>query len=123
MTKRGWLIVVTIGFALVLCAMIVVGLVIADKRHFGGLVGSAFLPVITSGVLVGGIIMLIGSLLIPERKTWRGMVLILWALIAVTSPLFGLMFLLPWGLLAVSVPLVIWVLTAVRRSQPVAVQP
>jgi len=116
MAKRGWLIVVTIGFALVLCAMIVVGLVIADKAHFGWLVGSAFLPVITSGVLAGGILMLIGSLLLRGQKSWQRVVLILWALIAVTSPLFGLMFLLPWGLLAVSSPLIIWILVAMRRQ-------
>jgi len=119
---RGWLIVVTVGFALVLCAMIVVGLVIADKPHFGWLVGGAFLPVITSGVLAGGIVMLIGGFMLPERKTWRGIVLLLWALIAVTSPAFGIMFLLPWALLAVSVPLVIWLLMTMRRSRPVAAQ-
>jgi hypothetical protein len=115
--KRGWVIVVTIGFVLVLCALIAVGLVIADKAHFGWLVGSAFLPVISSGVIVGGIMMLIGSLLLPGQKTWQRIVLILWALIAVTSPLMGLMFLLPWGLLAVSSPLIIWMLVTMRRQQ------
>jgi hypothetical protein len=56
--KRGWLIVVTAGL-------------IADKPHFGWLVGRAFLPVITSGVIAGGIMMLSGSFVIPARKTWR----------------------------------------------------
>lgn len=114
--KRGWLIVVTIGFGFALCAMIVVGLVIVDKNHFGPLVGWAFLPVITSGVIVGGILMLIGSLLLRGQKTWQRAVLILWGLIAATSPLFGLMFLLPWGLLAASSPLIIWILVAMRRQ-------
>lgn len=115
-TKRGWLIVVTAGFAMVLLAMIAVGLVIADKPHFGWLVGTAFLPVITSGVIAGGIMMLSGSFVIPARKTWRGIVLLLWALVAVTSPAFGIMFLLPWGLLAASAPLVIWALVTMLRQ-------
>ena len=116
MAKRGWLIVVTTGFVFVLCALIVVGLVMMDKAHFGSLVGSAFLPVIASGVIAGGILMLIGSLLLRGQKTWHRVVLILFALIAVTSPLMGFLFLLPWGLLAVSSPLVIWILVAMRRQ-------
>jgi hypothetical protein len=118
MTKRRWLILMTVGFAMMIVAMIVVALVIADKEDFGGLVGPAFLPVITSGVIAGGLLMLIGSLMIPERKTWQGIVLILWSLIAVTSPLFGFMFLLPWGLLAISAPVVIWSLATMLRQAP-----
>jgi hypothetical protein len=34
----------------------------------------------------------------------------LWGLIALTSPGFGLMFLLPWGLVALGLPLVIAIL-------------
>lgn len=101
---------------MVLLAMIGVGLVIADKPHFGWLVGTAFLPLITSGVIAGGIMMLSGSFVIPARNTWRGMVLLLWALVAVTSPAFGIMFLLPWGLLAASAPLVIWALVTMLRQ-------
>lgn len=114
MRKSLW--VVTIGLGLVLCAMLVVLLVMVDKEHFGGLVTGAFLPAVTSGVIVGGLATLIGALMLPERKSWRGAVLIVWALVAVTSPLFGFLFLLPWALLAITIPLVIWVVATLRRA-------
>jgi len=38
-----------------------------------------------------------------------------WALIALTSPAFGIMFLLPWGIVVVMLPLVIAVL--LRQSR------
>jgi hypothetical protein len=47
------------------------------------------------------------SAALPERASWRGIVLILWAVIALTSPLFGIMFLRPWGILAIRLPLII----------------
>jgi hypothetical protein len=103
-------IVASIGCALVVIAMGVVGLEIIDKPHFGGLVGPWFLEVITSGVIVGSLMLLMGAFMLPEKKTWRGITLILWGLIGVTSPLFGLMFLFPWGLLALSLPLVVAIL-------------
>ena len=114
-----WLIAAGLVFAL--CALLTVLLVMVDKSHFGGLVGWAFLPVITSGVIVGGLMMLVGSLFLPERWSWRGITLIVWALIAATSPLFGYLFLLPWGLLAVSAPLVIWIVAAMFRAPVSAV--
>jgi len=64
---------------------------------------------------VGAILLLIGTWMLPLRKTWRGIVLFVWALIAITSPLFGWMFLFPWGLLALSLPLVVWILYDARR--------
>jgi MFS family permease len=105
--RRKWLIAASVGCALVALAMITVALVIADKPHFGWLVGSMFLPAITSGVLLGAIILLIAAWNLPERKRWQGLTLMAWALIALASPAFGIMFLLPWGVLALSLPLVI----------------
>jgi hypothetical protein len=113
---QRWLTVVTIGFALVVVAMLFVALVLIDKKHFGGLVGSAFLATITSGVIVGGLAMLIGALAMPARKTPRGIILILWALIAVTSPLFGFLFLGPWAVLVLASPAVIWALVTLRQA-------
>ncbi|HEX6097675.1 MAG TPA: hypothetical protein VF432_15210 [Thermoanaerobaculia bacterium] len=115
MSKTGWLRLATIGVALVVLAMVVSFLVIADKENFGFLVGSAFLGVITSGVIVGGILLAISAWKLPERKSWRGIALIVWGLIAVTSPAFGFMFLLPWGVLALSLPVVIVALVQLRR--------
>jgi len=106
------------GFALVVCAFVAVLLVIADKPHFGWLVGSGFLPAITIGVILGGLLMLIGALRLPRWKTWRGLTLIVWSIIAMTSPLFGIMFLLPWGILAITAPLVIWILLSASAPAP-----
>ena len=114
--RRGWLILAACGVGFMTLAMIVVALVIADKPHFGWLVGSMFVQVITSGVILGGLMVLVAAIMLPERKTWRGIVLILWALIAVTSPLFGFLFLLPWSVLAVMLPLVIVILVRLFRG-------
>ena len=115
-SRRRWLMVAKIGVALVTLAMVVVALVIFAKEQFGELVGPAFLPVITSGVLVGSIMVIVAALRLPERKTWRGIVILAWGLIGLTSPAFGIMFLLPWGLLALSLPVVIWILIALSRT-------
>jgi hypothetical protein len=104
---RRWLILAAIGCVLVLLAMTVSALVMVDKETFGSLVGSMFLPVITSGVLVGSILLLVAAWKLPERKSWRGLTLIIWGLIALTSPAFGIMFLLPWSLLLLMLPFVI----------------
>jgi hypothetical protein len=114
--RRGGWILATVGVSLVVLAMIVAALVIWDKQHFGWLVGSAFLPVLTSGVLVGSILVLAGALLLPRRKSWQAILLIVWALIALTSPLFGFLFLLPWAVLAVLLPVVIVALVGLRRE-------
>jgi len=113
-SRRG-LALATAGVVLVALALVVVLLVIADKPHFGWLVGTWFLPVITGGLFVGAILVAIGAWNLPVRRTWRGVVLFVWALVALTSPLFGLMFLLPWGLLALTLPLVVWILYEARR--------
>ena len=116
MNPRRWLNVVGIGVLLVVVAMIVSLLTLLDKEHFGFLVGPSFLMVITSGVFVGAVLVLIGAIAMPQRKTWRGIVLIVWALIAVTSPLFGFLFLLPWTVMTVMLPVVIVALIGLRRE-------
>lgn len=122
MSKTGWLRLATIGVALVVIAMAVSFLVIADKPHFGWLVGSAFLPVITSGVIVGGILVILGAWKLPERKTWRAIALMIWGLIAITSPAFGFLFLLPWGVLALGLPVIIMALVGLRGSSVLSPQ-
>jgi hypothetical protein len=114
--SRGWLRLAIAGCVLVTIAMITVALVLFDKSHFGSLVGTWFLPVIASGVIVGGLLLFIAAWNLPVRTSWRGWVLMIWGLIAVTSPALGIMFLLPWALLAVSLPLVIRVLATISRS-------
>ncbi len=114
--RRVWLNLATTGVVLVVIAMAVSALVVVDKPDFGWLVGSAFLPVITSGVIIGSILLLVSAWKLPQRKTWRGIALILWGLIALTSPAFGIMFLFPWGVLALTLPVIIVALVGLRRS-------
>ena len=108
-----------IGVALITLTLVVVALVIFAKPQFQNLVGSWFLPIVTSGVLLGSILVIVAALALPERKTWRGIFLVVWGLIAVTSPLFGYMFLFPWGLLALTLPVVISILITLSRATPV----
>ena len=113
-----------IGCGLVILAMAVSALVILDKARFGWLVGTWFLPVISSGCFVGAAMILVGVLKLPERWTWRGIVLLVWALIALTSPAFGFLFLLPWGVLVVTLPLVIPIfVTLFRATAPSPTRP
>jgi len=114
--RRGWLYLASTGVALVVLALIVIALVLFDKPQFGGLVGSMFLPIVTSGVLTGAILVLIGTWNLPERTTWRGWTLTAWALVALGSPLMGIMFMLPFGLLAIATPLVIAILMRLFRT-------
>jgi hypothetical protein len=109
----------TVGCVLVVIAMAAVALVLVDKPHFGFLVGTWFLAVISSGVIVGGLVLLIATWNLPQRGTWRGVVLFIWALVALTSPVFGIMFLFPWGVLALTLPLIIWILATMPRA-PIA---
>lgn len=104
--------------------MTVSGLVILDKARFGWLVGTWFLPVIASGCFAGAAMMLAGILKRPERWTWRGVVLLAWALIALTSPAFGFLFLLPWSVLVLTLPLVVTVfVTLFRATAPPPTRP
>ncbi len=115
--RRGWLIAATVGVVMVAITLIVSTLITFDKPHFGFLVGTWFLPIITSGVMAGALLLLVAAFALPERKSWRGITLIVWALIALTSPLFGLMFLLPWAVLAITLPVVIAILVALFRKR------
>jgi len=115
--RRGWLITATIGVALASLAILTIALVMLDKTHFGWMVGTWFLEIISSGMIAGGLVLLAGAAFLPERKTWRGILLLVWALVAVTSPAFGLMFLFPWGVLALSLPLIIAILMRFFRTR------
>jgi MFS family permease len=115
--RRGWLIMATIGVALATSAMLTIALVMLDKTHFGWMVGTWFLEIISSGMIGGGAVLLAGAVFLPERKTWRGIVLIVWALMAITSPAFGILFLFPWAVLALSLPLIIAILMRFFRTR------
>jgi hypothetical protein len=119
-SRRRWLMLAKIGVALVVLAMVVVALVIFAKAQFKDLVGPAFLPIITSGVFAGAILLVVAAWKLPERKNnnWRAFFLLMWGLVAITSPAFGIMFLFPWGLLALSLPVVIWILMTFSRTAP-----
>jgi hypothetical protein len=105
-----------IGVVMVVIPMLVVAAVLIDKPHFGWMVKSLFLEFISGGVMAGGLLVFIAAWFLPERKSWRGITLMLWGLIALTSPGFGLMFLLPWGLVALGLPLVIVILRRQSRA-------
>ena len=107
MSAKTWLRVAVAGVVLVAIPMLLSALVILDKKHFGWMVDGWFLPAITVGVIVGALVLLVAAWNLPQRKTWRGIVLIVWALIALTSPAFGWLFLMPWAVLAVTLPVVI----------------
>ena len=119
--RRGWVMAAWIGCVMVLIPMLVVAAVLIDKPHFGWLVQSLFLEFISAGVMLGGLLVFLAAWFLPERKTWRGITLMLWGLIALTSPAFGLMFLLPWALVAVALPLVIAILRRQSRMTKSAI--
>jgi MFS family permease len=114
-SSRRWLNLAMAGCALVVLAMATAALVVVDKARFGWLVGASFLPAITSGAIVGAILLLVGAWNLPERKSWRGVTLLIWGLIALTSPAFGIMFLLPWGFLVLMLPFVIAAFVSLGR--------
>lgn len=118
--RRGWLMAAWTGVVIVLIPMLVVAAVIIDKPHFGWMVKSLFLEFISAGVMAGGVLVVVAAFFLPERKTWRGITLILWGMIALTSPAFGLMFLLPWGIVAAALPLVIAILYRLKKTTSVA---
>ena len=115
--RTGSLIVATAGVSLAVLAMLAIALVMFDKTHFGWMVGTWFLEIISAGMIVGGLVLVIGAFCLPERTSWRGILLILWGLGAIASPAFGLLFLLPWGVLALSLPVVVWVLRTLFRTR------
>jgi hypothetical protein len=107
---RRWLLLATIGCTLVVLGLITTALVAFDKPHFGSMVGTWFLPIITGGVFVGAILVLLAAWNLPDR-TWRRWFLMIWALVAITSPALGYLFLFPWALLAITLPVVIVILS------------
>lgn len=113
--RRVWLNLATTGVVLVVIAMVVVALVLIDKPHFGFLVGTTFVQVITSGVMIGAALTLVGVWKLPQRRAWPGIALIVWSLIALTSPAFGFLFLLPWSILALALPVIIVALVGLYR--------
>ena len=121
MSNNSWVRVAAFGVALIVLPLLVSVLVMVDKDHFGSLVGRYFLPAIALGVIIGSIITLVAAIRLPQRKTWRCIVLIVWALIALTSPLFGWLFLLPWGVLAVMLPVVIVALVGLWKETRVPI--
>jgi len=109
--QHGSVIAAWIGCIMVLIAILAVAAVTFDKE----LVKPLFIEYVTGGVMVGGLIVFIAAWFLPERKTWRGITVMLWSLIAVTSPWFGLLFLVPWAIVAVALPLVIAILRRQSR--------
>jgi hypothetical protein len=109
--QRGWVITAWIGCIMVIIALLAVAAVTYDKE----LVKPLFLEYVTGGVMAGGLIVFIAAWFLPDRKNWRGITLMVWGLIAVTSPWFGLLFLLPWAIVAIALPLVIVILRRQSR--------
>ena len=120
MSSKTWLRVATAGVVLVVIPMLVSALVLVDKKHFGWLADGWFLPAITICVILGALVLLVAAWNLPERKSWRGITLIVWSLIALTSPAFGWLFLLPWALLAATLPVVIVALVTAPAPSPMS---
>ncbi len=117
MNRSRWLVAAITGIATVTMTLLVVALVIIDKKHFGTLVGSYFLQTIVSAIFLGALLLLVAAWKLREHRNWYGRVLILWALIALTSPAFGLMFLIPFAVLALSLPAVIAIVAKLWRTR------
>jgi hypothetical protein len=109
--QRVWVTTAWVGCVMVVIAILAVAAVSFDKD----LVKPLFLEYVTGGVMVGGLIVFIAAWFLPDRKNWRGITLMVWGLIAVTSPWFGLLFLVPWAVVGIMLPLVIAIL--VRQSR------
>jgi len=114
-SRRRWLILAAVGCAAIVLVLLVSALVIVDKKHFGWLVGSAFLGTTVIGAMVGGLLILVAAWNLPERWKWQGILLMVWALIALTSPAFGWLFLMPWGVLLLLLPFVVWAFVTLFR--------
>jgi hypothetical protein len=104
------------GFGLILLAIFIACLAIFAKEQVGGMVGSFFLPSIVGLMIAGSIALLVALWMLPNRMSGRSIGVAVWALIALTSPLFGMMFLFPWGVLLLTAPLVFAALWSWQRS-------
>jgi hypothetical protein len=97
--------------------MLVTTLVLVDKEHFGWLVGSQFLQIITGTLWVGALAVAVAAFKLRAQKTWHWIALLIWALIALISPVFGFLFLLPFGIIVLSSPVVIHALIMLWRPR------
>jgi hypothetical protein len=105
--QKRWVIVATAGCAVVFLVLALSLLVLFDKPHFGSLVGSTFLQIIIGSIFLAALAVAVAAVQLRANRTWRWIVLLVWALIALTSPAFGFLFLLPWAVLALMSPLVV----------------
>ena len=112
---RRWLNLAMIGCALMLLVLLMAALVILDKETFGWLVRPMFLPAMSIAAMLGALLMLVAVWNLPQRTKWQGILLAVWALIALTSPAFGFLFLVPWAVLIVLLPFVVAAFVTLRR--------
>jgi len=118
--NRRWLTLAWIGCALVLLPMAVIALTIIDKPDFGRIVSPMFLPTITISIILGGLLVLIAAFKLPDRKNWRGYLLMLWGIVAIGSPAAGaFLIMLPWSILVLMLPLVVWILVSSAKRAPI----
>jgi hypothetical protein len=108
--RRRLLYVATAGVTLILLVFLMGALVLFDKEQFGWLVTWQFLPATSIAAMLGSLAIIVAVFMLPERATWAGRGVMLWALIGLVSPAFGFLFLAPWGLMLITAPLVIWAL-------------
>lgn len=114
--QRRGLIAATAGSVMISSVLIISALVLLFKPQFGHWVGPWFLPIMSVGVLVGGLLMIAGALKLRARPRWLWIALLAWGAIALTSPAFGIMFMLPLGVLVVTLPLVVVALITLWRG-------
>ncbi len=112
-TTRKWLVVASTGYALILLALLLVGVALLAKKQFG----PPFLGSVGVLVLAGSVALESAMAALPFPRTWRTWAVILWGFIAMTSPLFGVMFLLPWGFLLLTAPIICSVLLTWFRAR------
>lgn len=120
MPTRRWVLLGWAGYAVILLAMLTAFLAMFAKEQFSWLVGSMFLQWMVGTFFVGAVAMLVAVFKLPYRKTKRAAGVAAWALVALTSPFFGLMFLLPWTVLILTAPLVFAALYSWRQPAETA---
>jgi hypothetical protein len=114
---RGWLFVLAFGCVLITLTLIIAALGVSRWSNPGWPSFALFVLVLISGVRAGSIAVLVGAGMLPERKSWRGVVLLAWGLVALAAPPFGIALLLQLSVLGLMLPLVIGiVLSLLRRA-------
>jgi hypothetical protein len=105
----------TAGVVLVGLAFLVVGLVLVDKKHFGGLVGGSFLMAVSATVILGSLLVFIAGWKL-RGAGWKRAILVTWGVIGIISPALGpFLILMPWAVLLVLLPAVIVALATASR--------